>query len=358
LSPAGPVLLVGSGNSFVPAVMATTTALLAGCPVAVRGSRVNHALLERVFALLADAGDATLAALVGQVYPFFLDHRDPVDARRLRHLAATGPFAVGNFWGGGDALDELCAALGRNPRHPVAVPMEPLSGVALLSGDEVATDRAGYARALAAAMTTLGQQMCSSPTAAVFVGDADAARAVATDVAAALEQVPHTGEVAVPPGVAMRLDRVRDRCAEEGATVLLPSGEGPEWTVMVSEGTSVVDALPAALAPHIHDRRHFLEIVAVPDLDAAADRIAAQPSGPCHTGVVAVQTLLTFCSTAEAEHVATGLRRRGAPAFRIVPPARVMLRHALEPLDGRHLLAAFTRQTVLVEPPPNGCDPR
>jgi len=349
-APAGPVLIVGSGNSLIPAVTATVQALLASCPVALRGSQANHAALALLLAGLGRAGDPVLTALLDRVHPFFLDHRDPAQAEQLRRLVRTGPFAVGNFWGGRSALDSLVADLGHNPHHPVAIAMEPLTGVAVVSQEHLADPDTGItraARALAYAMTVLGQQMCSSPTEGYFLGDIEEAERFAHAVAAELRLDRAASSGGVGGTRALQLDRVRDRCADAGSLVLMPADDDTSWTVAVSAGESVFTRLPPEYALHIHDRRSFLELIAVADVSAVADRIAALPSAPCHRGVEGVQTVIRLATDEEMEELLRRTRSRGHP-YRIVPPEHVMVRHALEPLDGRHLLSAFTRQTVLI----------
>jgi hypothetical protein len=348
--PAGPVLVIGSGNSFMPAVVATIEALLASCPVVLRGSRINQPVLERVFAALREAGDPTLAALVARVHLFFLDHRVPEEASRLHWLLRHGPFAAGNFWGGRVAIDELTAELGRNPAHPVAIPMEPLTGVAVITQrylDEAEGGSEAAATSLAAAVLAMGQQLCSSPTEAYFVGDPAAAEAFARQLAGALEAAGGSGDRDPGEGSAMLLDRVRNRCEELGSTVLLPASEDASWTVVVSAGRSAFTRLPAACALPIHSRSGFLEIISLPDLAGVADHIAALPSAPCHGEIARVQTILRLARLDELRQIMRSLRGRGG-VYRAVPPEYVVFRHALEPLDGQHLIALLTRQMVLL----------
>ena len=348
--PVGPVLIIGSGNAFVPALAAATQALLCSCPVALRGSRLNQSVLEHVVDALRSGGGRALASLLEHLHLFFVDHRDPTENAKLHELLCTGPFGAGVFWGGREMLDALLPQFARNPRHPLPIPMEPLTGVAVVTQRWLGRSRGAgdeAAQELADAMVTMGQQMCSSPTEGYFVGTHEQALAFARAVAGELERSGEARQRRLSDAQAVRLDRVRERCEEEGATVLTPRNGDSAWTVVVSEGASIFAALPPSLALPIHDRHAFLELIALPSLDAVADNIATLPAAPCHGAVKQVQTVLRLCHLPDAQRLVTLLRPRGG-VFRVVPPDHVARRHPFEPFDGQHFVSLFTRQTVVV----------
>jgi hypothetical protein len=68
--PVGPVLVIGSGNAFLPAVSASVQALLASCPVALRGSRLNQRVLGLLVDSLRGAGDPVLSSLMDHLHLF------------------------------------------------------------------------------------------------------------------------------------------------------------------------------------------------------------------------------------------------------------------------------------------------
>ena len=348
--PIGPVLVIGSGNAFVPAIAAAVQALLCSCPVALRGSRLNQAVLELVVDALRSGGGPTLATLLEHLHLFFVDHRDPAENAQLHELLRSAPFGAGVFWGGREMLDTLLAQFALNPRHPLPIPMEPLTGVAVVTQRWLGRARGAAgeaARDLAEAMVTMGQQMCSSPTEGYVVGTGAEALAFAHAVAGELGRSGEARQRRLTDAQAVRLDRVRERCEEEGATVLRPRNGDSAWTVVVSAGASIFEALPPSLRLPIHDRHSFLELIALPSLDAVAERIAGLPSAPCHGAIRQVQTILRLCHLADAQRLVTLLRPRGG-VYRVVAPDHVARRHPLEPLDGQHFVSLFTRQTVVV----------
>lgn len=347
--PVGPVLVIGSGNAFLPAVSASVQALLASCPVALRGSRLNRRVLELLVDSLRGAGDPVLSSLMEHLHLLFLDHRDPQENRQLHALLRTGPFDAGVFWGGREMLDALLPQFAANPRHPLAIPMEPLTGVALITQSYVERTQSALTEAahdLSESMVLFGQQLCSSPTEAYFVGEHDRAEDLAAELAAHLAQSAEASARMITDREAMLLDRVRDRCEELGSTVHTPPHGSAAWTVVVTKHNSVFEQFPADLRLPIHDRHSFLELISVPDINTAADRIAALPVAPCHTAIKQVQTVLRLAHITDAQWLAGLLRGRGG-VYRLVPPAHVAARHPMEPADGQHLLSLFTRRTIV-----------
>jgi hypothetical protein len=350
-APVGPVLVVGSGNSLVPALVSAVEALLANCPVVLRGSSVNQRALELVVTTLRASGDPVLGALLEHLHLFFADHRTPEGAARLHELLRTGPFGAGVFWGGRAAIDTLVAEFGHNPRHPVPIPMEPLTGVAVVSQEHLDAPDTGplnmHARAFAEAMVVMGQQLCSSPTEAYFVGGRSEAEAFAAAVAAQLRDITPRHRREAADAYALTLDRLRDRAADLGSLVITPSDGAGHWTLLVSENASVFPDLPADLAVGIHDRFGFVEIVVLPDIESVAEHIRRLPEAPCHGAANKVQTVLRLVTKAQAGELVRALRARRC-VYRVVPPEFVARRHPLEPLDGQHLVSLLTRQVVLL----------
>jgi hypothetical protein len=347
--PVGPVVVIGSGNAFLPAVSVSVQALLASCPVALRGSRLNQRVLERLVEALRAAGHPVLSSLMEHLHLFFADHRDPGENRQLHALLRTGPFDAGVFWGGREMLDAVLPQFAANPRHPLAIPMEPLTGVALITQHYVERARHALAEAaheLSESMVVFGQQLCSSPTEAYFVGDHSRAEDLAAALAVELAQSPEASARMITDRQAVLLDRVRDRCEELGAAVHTPTHGSAAWTVVSSQNTSVFEQFPADLCLPIHDRHGFLELICVPDIETAADRIAALSAAPCHAAIKQVQTVLRLADLADAQRLARLLRpRRGI--YRVVPPDYVAARHPMEPADGQHFLSQFTRRTII-----------
>jgi hypothetical protein len=248
-------------------------------------------------------------------------------------------------------MDSLVAEFGHNPRHPVPIPMEPLTGVAVVSQEHLDAPDTGplnmRARAFAEALVVMGQQLCSSPTEAYFVGSREQAEAFADAVADQLRDIAPRHARDATDAYALRLDRLRDRAADLGSLVMAPPDGAGDWTLIVSDKASVFPELPADLAVGIHDRFGFVELVVLPDIESVGQHIRALPEAPCHGAANKVQTVLRLITKAQAAELVRVLRP-GRCVYRVVPPEFVARRHPLEPLDGQHLVSLLTRQVVLI----------
>ena len=346
--PIGPLLVIGSGNSLMPAIVSALESLLANCPVALRGSRINHAALERLFSGLQESGDMTLNRLLACIHPFFLDQRDAEEAQLFSWVLKNGPFSAGNFWGGREALDSLISDFARNSRHPRIIPMEPMTGVAVVCESFVNRDeptRRQAVRGLAHSMTIMGQQLCSSPTEGYFIGDWQAASEFAREVALELENDSAEHPSAVKEANSLRLDRLRDRLEEAGSIVFTPKTERGSWMLAVSRRESSFSRITADLRLTIHERSGFLEMIVVDSVEDAARLIRELPAATSHQGIRRVQTVARLMDLSETRRLFLLLRAAGV--YRFVPPEYVVLRHALEPLDGRHIISELTSQVAL-----------
>jgi hypothetical protein len=344
--PIGPLLVVGSGNSLMPALVSTIESLVANCPVALRGSRVNQGAIESFFSGLRGSGDAALNRLLACVHPFYLDQRDAGEEALFAWLLEHGPFSAGIFWGGREALDSLVSGFARNTRHPRIIPMEPMTGVAVVCESFLDRDEPGRraaVRGMARGLCVMGQQLCSSPTEAYFIGRWEAASEFAREVAQELENSPEPFSP-VDDAYSLLLDRIGDRLGEAGSLVLAPRTGGGAWMLAVSHRESMMARMPADLRLPIGERRGFLEMIVVDSVEDAATRIRELPSAATHRGVRRVQTVVRLMEVSEAHRLFRALRATGI--YRFVPPEYVVLRHGLEPLDGRHLISELTSQVA------------
>jgi hypothetical protein len=345
--PVGPVLIVGSGNSLMPAIVSALESIIANCPVALRGSRANHHALETLFAGLKETGNPTLDQLLGSVHFFYLDEHDAHEAADFTFVLRNGPFSAGIFWGGREALDFLVSEFARNSRHPRIIPMEPMTGVAVVSEtflNQGAQRKSEASRGLAHAISIMGQQLCSSPTEGYFIGDWKAAVRFGEEVAAELERTAPDHVAAGDEKRSLLLDRIRSRLQEAGSTVFVPAQSG-SCLIAVTSRESGFTRIPHDLHLPYHRRSRFLELIVLDSLEEAARHIQALPAAPCHEGIRGVQTVIRLISLLEAQRLLLALRAKCI--YRIVPPEYVVMRHALEPLDGRSLLSELTGQAIL-----------
>jgi Acyl-CoA reductase (LuxC) len=345
--PVGPVLVVGSGNSLMPAIVSAVESIIANCPVALRGSRTNHRALAELFSGLKKIGSSTLGELLERVHLFYLDEHDPREAADFGLLLRNGPFSAGNFWGGREALDFLVSEFAKNPRHPRIIPMEPMTGVAVVSEAFINHDadhRTDASVGLAQAISVMGQQLCSSPTEGYFIGDWQEAVRFGEQVSRALEGIAVDDANVGDESRSLLLDRIREHLEEAGSRVFTPGGGSPGVIVVTAKQSGFM-RIPSDLHLQYHRRGRFLELIVLDNLEEAARHIQALPAAPCHQGLKGVQTVIRLTSLGDAQRLFLALRAKGV--YRIVPPEYVVMRHAFEPLDGRNLLYELTSQAIL-----------
>lgn len=345
--PIGPFLVIGSGNTLLPAMISAVQGLLANCPVTIRGSKVNHAIIQSIFQHLAQVEHTVLSSLLAKVHFLPLDYRDDSEAQALYRILRNGPFDAIILWGGEKALADLIPHFAVNPRHPLIIPMESLTGVVVITQAylETAThNKEMAARQLACSMMAMGQQLCSSPTQGYFVGEWDAALDFAKAVSVELEALSSQENRQLGEISAILLDRARNQLEAAGSKVFIPLNGSAAWTLVLSrQSNSKKNSL--CRIP-IHKRAGVLEIIVMDQMKDVPALIAGLPKAQSHRSIKKVQTVLRLTSLDEARDLMTELRKVGV--YRIVPPAYTILRHPCEPLDGRHIIGQLTRQIVLI----------
>ena len=86
-------------------------------------------------------------------------------------------------------------------------------------------------------------------------------------------------------------------------------------------------------------------MIVVDSVEDAARLIRELPAATSHQGIRRVQTVARLMDLSETRRLFLLLRAAGV--YRFVPPEYVVLRHALEPLDGRHIISELTSQVAL-----------
>lgn len=333
--PAGPVLIVASGNSIVPVLIPTVLSIVTGNMTFLKPSLANYEGVHAVLSLLesqpaSEARDAIRDALCVA----YLRSDGPV----LDHALAGAATGVVNFWGGEPARGMVAQKVAKNPHRPKFFANGPMTGVALVHADAAGEDSAD---GLAMNMVLYDQQLCSSPTCAVFVGDHAAALDFAKRTAAHLDENGSAQPMKIDEGTLFSLQNFRRTLQVRGGTVL--SGRSPDnaWTICVSKGKGVLD-LALAQYPHmgLHARRRFLELVSVPNVNDAMEIIRTLPHQKAYAGIDRVQTIGLAVPEGMEDEVSQQLAEAGV--FRILPVGDMYMRSSLEPYDGVSMASLFT----------------
>jgi len=163
--PAGPVLIISSGNSLLPSFIPSAISLAAGNLTILKPSLSNYLGIVEAYGILSELASASEEArmMMDALIISYFTH----DSVSLRRLLGESEIGVVNFWGGEPARSSITKIVSENPNHPRIVVNGPLTGCALIheksAGEEVA-------KALAKNIILYDQQLCSSPTLAFFIG--------------------------------------------------------------------------------------------------------------------------------------------------------------------------------------------
>lgn len=329
--PAGPALIVASGNSVIPTLIPTIISLVTGNATILKPSMANYDAVLEALAPLSGMEDEASKAMAAALTVTYLGHDSP----GLEALLTQAHLGVVNFWGGGQGRDAVTAMVARNPWHPRLFVNGPLTGVAVIG----TRHPPGSAEALARNMVLYDQQLCSSPTLALFIGDLSDALEFADDVAVALDRIGSGARIGVSDDHLFVLNSVRKVMLYQGAHVLASQdGENP-WTLAVSERPALDQAVTSFPMFGIHARRRFLEIV-VGSMDDVPAAVANMPHRNGFHGIDGVQTIGMAMDLKDSTALAEDLLDHGV--FRIVPLEDMYMRGAAEPYDGIGLASLFT----------------
>ncbi len=333
--PAGPVFIISSGNSIVPTLIPTVLSLVTGNMTLLKPSLVNF---EGVLAVLRtiERVPPTLAkeAMRRALVVSYLSHDSPA----LDHILTRSAVGVINFWGGEPARSVVAKKVAENRHRPRLIINGPLTGVAWVEQEAVTEDAAD---GLALNMLLYDQQLCSSPTACVFVGDMAKAKDFASKLAHHLDRIGEDFPMSLDEGRLFALNNYRRALQLGGASVLSSKRAENPWTVVISKGrSSLANAMVQFPGMVLHARRRFIELVVLEDEVGGLRFIAGLSSDQAFQGIDKVQTVGLAVPDDRQELISHSLARTGV--YRIVPVGDMYMRSALEPYDGISLALPFT----------------
>jgi hypothetical protein len=335
--PAGPVLIISSGNSLLPSFIPSAISLAAGNLTILKPSLSNYLGIVEAYGILSELASASEEArmMMDALIISYFTH----DSVSLRRLLGESEIGVVNFWGGEPARSSITKIVSENPNHPRIVVNGPLTGCALIheksAGEEVA-------KALAKNIILYDQQLCSSPTLAFFIGSWQNAFSFTRMVEQFLEEIGVEYESVLDDASVFLTQSARRILQLKGSHVFSSKNIKNFWTLVLSKGGSVLDEVVNHLPGfNIYVRRRFLEIVVVDSVEEALEHIKRISGSPAFKGIDGIQTVGYSIITEEKEKVFEKLASLGI--YRIVPLSDMSMRSAIEPYDGFTLLSAFTK---------------
>ena len=335
----GPVLIISSGNSIVPPLIPTITSLVTGNLTILKPSRVNYeAVTEALKSWEAAAEKAGAPELKQALVVGYL----AADSPGMDGLLQKGRLGVVNFWGGDPARRNVASKLAANPYMPRLFINGPLTGFAVLDGSAGEEAAAG----LALNMVMYDQQLCSSPTQAAFIGSRQEAESFCRLTAQHLDRIGAGSDMGISDDGAFLLQCGRRYVQFAGGKVFQSNNQKNMWTISLSEGISDLDEAASSYAPlAFHNRRRFLEIVRVDDVEAALALVADLPLNSAFRGADRVQSVGLAVSGTNRDKLLAGLPATGA--FRIMPVDDMFMRSPLEPYDGMQMAEIFTHRVYM-----------
>ncbi|MCG7844015.1 MAG: aldehyde dehydrogenase family protein [Methanomassiliicoccales archaeon] len=334
--PVGPVLIISSGNSIVPTLIPTVVSLITGNLTILKPSIANYHGVTEVFKLLSEVPEcrASKAMQAALVISYF-GHDSPSLKMALEEL----PLGMVNFWGAEPARSIVSDMVNRNRHHPRFFVNGPFTGMAII---EEGVEMTQAADDLALDVVLYDQQLCSSPTTAVFIGGYEKAKEFLRIAGERLDEV--GGEFPLPPDQdrLFILQSARRFIQTEGGLVL--SSKHPEnpWTLVLSKNKSslngLVDQFPSF---NLFARRRFLELLVLPDAASAVTLLRSMPEHPAFRGIDGVQSVGLAVTDATRDALVDLLVDAGV--HRILPLGDMFMRGAVEPYDGVPMTSLFTR---------------
>ncbi len=334
--PVGPVLIISSGNSIVPTLIPTVVSLVTGNLTILKPSIANYRGVCEVFKLLEEAPDSRAArAMRSALVVSYFGHDSPSLKLALEEL----PLGMVNFWGAEPARTIVANMVGKNRAHPRFFVNGPFTGMALI---EEGVEPLQAADDLALEVVLYDQQLCSSPTTAVFIGSYEKAKEFLRAAGERLDEAGNEFPVAPDQDRLFVLQGARRFIQMDGGMVL--SSKNPEnpWTLVLSKGHSSLTGLAAQFPTfNLFARRRFLEIVVVPDTESAVRLLRSLPEHPAFKGIDGVQSVGLAVSEGSRDALVQMLI--GAGVHRILPLGDMFMRGAVEPYDGVPMTSLFTR---------------
>ena len=334
--PAGPTLIISSGNSIIPTLIPTAISLTTGNFTLLKPSLSNfHAVAEVFDGLMGLSSKSPAAHLMARSLCIsYFGHDSPGFTAAL----AKAPFGVVNYWGGEPGRTSVASRLAQNPHHPRFFVNGPLTGVAVIGAGG---DDERVARGLALNMILYEQQLCSSPTVGVYVGGYEEALRFTTKVRSHLEAIGSQYPVEPSNDALFITNSARKVLVLKGSKVIHSERTENPWTLAITKGSSNLDSVVSSFPSfNVHGRRRFLELVVVESVESAADLIKRVPNMASFNGIDRVQTVGVSLAEKDREEALWAFASTGA--YRLVPIEDMFMRSASEPYDGTTLASLFT----------------
>lgn len=337
IMPVGPVFIISSGNSLIPPLIPSIISLVTGNFTIVKPSLSNYVGVTEVFKILfslASINDVAKTMADALLICYFTH-----DSATLKYLLSKAKIGVVNFWGGEPARSTMAKIISENPNHPRFIVNGPMTGCAII--DEESSNEEN-ARGLAMNIILYDQQLCSSPTFAIFIGSYESALSFLNLVKKFLNEIGSEMEIQTDEASIFLTQSVRRFLQLRGSSILFSNDFKNLWTLILSKKKSTLDQVVSVFpAFNLYNRKRFLEIVVVDSMEEALEHVKTLPYSAAFKGIDAVQTIGYAIGNEKKEKLFKELAKLGV--YRIVPLSDMYMRSAIEPYDGMSLPLSFTK---------------
>jgi len=332
--PLGPVFIVSSGNSIIPPLIPTSLSLVTGNLTVLKPSLSNYLGVTTALDILGDVRSKAAKALRNALYISYFTH----DSESLGYLLEKAKVGVVNFWGADPARMIIGEKVTRNPHHPKYLINGPLTGIAIIDSE---SSHDSVARDLALNVVMYDQQLCSSPTQAIFIGGMEEAISFAESTGKHLDSIGGGMKMDMGDAQMLSLQNVRRMLMFKGARVFSSKSSENSWTLVISKGKPSLDEVMTGSPEfNIFNRRRFLEVIVVDGIDEIEGIVEQVPSRPAFFGIDKVQTIGMAVSKANESALLESIPHTGA--YRMTSLGDMFMRSPLEPYDGSNIASMFT----------------
>lgn len=332
-APKGLILIVGSANTILPIILAIILSYLCGNITVVQLSNLHKKIIPKFF-------DKLPHFKKNCIYFTNLNQAEEKDREYLSQLISEIKWDIINVWGGEEANDFYYTNSRNNKYRPKVLSMEPLTGIVLIQADYIKTNHKILAKELAEAISTMGQQLCSSPTEGYIIGEVAEPLRDAFFLALVGELEKNYKNPNSSESNAIKLDRVLSQAVDSGAKIYTSKKYGNLISVINSEEQSFFLRADSELNVSIHNRNNFLELINIDSIENTYGTVLKLNDQITHTEIKKVQTVLVFGNDGfwrDATYLA-----KIVGAYRVINLKYVLKRHPLEALDGMHLAEEFS----------------
>ncbi|MEM2136919.1 MAG: acyl-CoA reductase [Candidatus Methanomethylicia archaeon] len=331
--PLGSILIISPGNSIIPTLLPTIISLASGNFTILRPSITNYRIITSIMSILKrmiEIGFEDALKISRALIITYMGHNSDL----MEYLLTRSHISAINYWGGEPGRSKILNLASQNPNKPKVIINGPLTGIAIIDVKMVNMD---VVRDMAREIILYDQQLCSSPTFTIFLGNFEEAKIFAKMVG---EELNKLGEKFPTNAGESRLYKLlinRKMLEFEGKYVLYSMNPNNPWTIAIDTFKGDIHLSEGI---EFHSRRRFIEVVVVKDMDMLKKVFKKLSESIVKIGLDGFQTIATAINEGDMKNILKMLMNYRV--YRFVPLGESLIRTPMEPFDGEFLPKYFT----------------